>query len=344
MYYMVAHAIHCIRASGPRGAPAHPDARPRRPRAPNRLLFGRLALLAASPAMAAVQSDDPRTTETRPIDARPSDPPAAVAGSEHASPPGLWHWPPAPLTEPLVTDRPDFTESTDAVPRGRFQLEGGYTFTYDHERKERLRSHTAPELLLRLGLFDDFELRIGWEGYAWESALFEAETRAGRRVLREDWSQGGNDLSLGFKHKLWEQDGLRPHFGVIGELTVPSGSAGVSSADVDPEVKLLWSYDLNERLALSGNVNFAVPSEDAGRFFQTAASVSAAYSLTDRIGTYVEYFGFYPNARGSNCAHTLNGGLTFLITDNFQLDCRVGTGLNDEADDFFAGVGFAIRW
>ena len=56
---------------------------------------------------------------------------------------GFWFWEPAPLTEPLVTDRPDFTESTDAVPRGHFQLEMGYTFTYDRERKERRRDHTT---------------------------------------------------------------------------------------------------------------------------------------------------------------------------------------------------------
>ena len=38
-----------------------------------------------------------------------------------------------PLTEPLVTDRPDFTESTLTVPFGHVQLETGYTFTYDDE-------------------------------------------------------------------------------------------------------------------------------------------------------------------------------------------------------------------
>ncbi len=36
-----------------------------------------------------------------------------------------------PMQEPLVTDRPDFTESTEAVPAGHLQLEAGYTFTLD---------------------------------------------------------------------------------------------------------------------------------------------------------------------------------------------------------------------
>lgn len=35
---------------------------------------------------------------------------------------------------------------------------------------------------------------------------------------------------------------------------------------------------------------------------------------------------------------------TFLVTDNFQIDARVGVGLNAEADDVFTGVGFAWRY
>ncbi len=252
--------------------------------------------------------------------------------------------PAAPLDGPLVTDRPDFTESTEAVPFGHAQLESGYTFTYDREDTDRVHDHTAPEMLWRIGLFEKFELRVAWAGYSWTQSQYQGETRGGRAVTREDWDDGANDMNLGFKYKLWEQDGLLPHFGVIGEMSVPSGSAGVSSGDVDPGAKLLWAYDLADGLALAGNVNFASLTEDDDRFFQTANSVSLAASLTDWLGTYFEYFGFYPNSQHTDCAHYLNGGFTFLITDNLQLDVRTGFGLNEEADDLFSGVGFSYRF
>jgi hypothetical protein len=252
-------------------------------------------------------------------------------------------WDAAPLTDPLVTDRPDFTESTDAVPQGHFQLEGGYTFTYDRNARDRVHEHTAPELLLRIGLIDNFELRLGWNGYSWTQDQFETETRRGRRVTREDWSQGAHDLSLGFKLKFVEQEGLRPHLGIIGQISAPSGSPHLSSGDVDPEVKLLWAYDLTERVGLAGNLNLGVPTENRHRFLQASASVSVAVAVTERVGTYVEYFGFYPNADEADAAHYVNGGLTFLITNNFQIDLRAGFGLNGEADDFFSGIGFAWR-
>ena len=256
----------------------------------------------------------------------------------------MWFWEPADLSGPLVTDRPDFTESTDAVQRGHFQLELGYTFTYDREVADRVRDHTAPEFLLRVGLFDDFELRLGWDGYSWTQSLFAGRTRRGRSVTREDWMQGSNDVSIGFKYKFFEQAGLRPHFGVIGAVSVPSGSASLSSGDVDPQLVLLWAYDVTDWFSVAGNVGLAAPTDADGRFFQTSSSLALAFALTDELGTYVEYFGFYPNANDSDAAHNLNGGFTYLITDNLQLDVRAGFGLNEEADDFFTGVGFAWRW
>ena len=123
-----------------------------------------------------------------------------------------------------------------------------------------------------------------------------------------------------------------------------SGSAANTSGDVDPEVVLLWAYDLNDRFAVAGNVGFAVPTELGDRFFQTSASLTGALAITDKLGTYVEYFGIYPNAMGSDAAHNLNGGFTYLFTDNLQIDIRAGLGLNEEADDFVSGIGLSWRW
>jgi len=251
----------------------------------------------------------------------------------------------APLTEPLVTDRPDFTEATDTVPREHLQLELGYTFTYDKEDENRTIDHTLPEFLLRTGLTDWLELRIGWAGWSSTEDIFRAKNDAGRTVTMTEVERGWNDLYLGFKVALCEQDGFHPALSLIPAITVPSGSTNKTSGDVDPEIKIAWGYDLTEDLALSGNLNFAAPTTgDNDRFFQVANSISLARSFNEWLGGYVEYFGFYPNDRGSDCAHYVNGGLTFLVTDNLQFDVRIGKGLNEEADDLFAGAGMAIRY
>lgn len=248
------------------------------------------------------------------------------------------------MSEPLVTDRPDFTESTETIPPGHVQLELGYTFTVDRESDVRVRDHTAPELLLRIGVHDRVELRLGWEGYAWFDAEFEDRTPGGRRVTRDDHEEGANDLSIGFKVKLAEQNGWVPHLGILGGITVPSGSAELTSGDVDPSLVLAWAYDLTDRFGIAGNLGVGAPTEEGDRFFQATGSIAAAISITDRVGTYVEYFGIYPNAEHADCAHTVNGGVTYLINNDLQLDWRIGVGLNEEADDFFTGVGLSWRF
>lgn len=250
----------------------------------------------------------------------------------------------APFDGPISTDRPDFTESTSVVPRGRFQLEGGYTYTVDRERGRGTHDHTFPEFLLRTGVGSGWELRFAWSGLSLTREAYRDRNDAGRRVWVREHDDGATDLNVGFKTRLVEASGWVPGLSLIGQLSLPTGSLSKSAGDADPEIKLLWSYSLTERLGLAGNVNVAAPNDDRGRFFQNAASISLAYAISDQVGAYVEYFGFYPAARGSDCAHSLNGGFTLQVTENLQFDVRAGGGLNEEADDFFAGVGFAIRF
>jgi hypothetical protein len=248
----------------------------------------------------------------------------------------------APLDGPLVSDRPDFTESAVTIPWGHVQLEGGYTFTYDREGGERTRDHTFPEFLFRIGLVEDVELRVGWLGWSMTDNLFKERNDAGRLVTREDREEGATDMDVGFKFHVLDQDGFVPDFAIMPMLSVPTGTTSKTSTDVDPLVALLWAYDLTERWALAGQFIFAAPTSEKGRFFQAASSLSLGLSITDRLGAYTEYFGFYHNDRDTDSAHTLNGGFTFLVTDNLQFDIRAGFGLNEEADDFFTGAGFVI--
>lgn len=309
-----------------------------------KLIYVAVAIIIGShPAVSAQEA--PASPPAQAPASAPSVTPSAGGAATGAAPRNpLWHDWRAPFEEPISTDRPDFTESTSVLPRGRFQLESGYTYTTDRESGRRSRDHVFPEFLLRSGVVRDWELRLGWEGFSLTEESFRARNEAGRTRTHVDHDDAGSDMNVGFKTSLLESVAGFPDVSVIGVLSLPSGADGKTSGDVDPEVKLLWGYDLTEQLGLAGNFNLGVPSDDQGRLVQAAASVSLAYALTDYLGTYVEYIGVYPNQRDADCAHTLNGGFTIQLSDHVQLDLRAGFGLNEEADDFFTGVGFAFRF
>ena len=67
----------------------------------------------------------------------------------------------------LVTDRPDITESSAVVGRGVWQLESGISFERDGSGSDGSRVFSAPMALVRLGVSDRLELRIGADGLAW---------------------------------------------------------------------------------------------------------------------------------------------------------------------------------
>src|SRR6476646_2336561 len=129
------------------------------------------------------------------------------------------------LSKPLETDRPDFTESPTTVGQGVFQVEGGYTFTYDREGGTRTTDHSFPETLFRLGTFADrFEFRLDWNYDVQRTATGGAVENA----------SGANDLNIGCKIALTPQDEMLPETGVILEMTVPSGGDDFTADRVLP--------------------------------------------------------------------------------------------------------------
>ncbi len=236
----------------------------------------------------------------------------------------------------IATDRPDFTESSATVGKGRAQLEAGYGFRHDRQGTARRAEHSFPEALLRVGVLADWcELRVAKNF----SALQSNETRV----------TGAEDLYLGMKLALFEQQGALPEVALMLQATTPTGARELSARRTLPGLSLLYGWDVvPDKWSVAGSTQANLALDDARReYAELAQSATAGYSLTERLGAFGEWFCFVPLARGlegPSVQHYLNGGFTFLVTKDLQLDIRAGAGLNRAADDFFAGAGFAIRF
>jgi hypothetical protein len=241
---------------------------------------------------------------------------------------------------PIETDRPDFTEASSTVGRGRAQLEMGYTYIEDEEGDTRVLAQSFPETLLRVGMLAEwFEARIAWN-YGIE------RTTAGGVT---DTISDPEDLYLGVKLALTLQDGIFPEMALVPQMTVPTASEdGFGTGEVMPGVNWLYGWDVGETAwtaAGSTQVNRAL--DDAGVFYaEFAQSFTIGYGWTEKLRHYTEWFAFFPHGAadpGTRPEHYFNGGFTYLVTYNFQLDIRAGYGLNAAADDFFIGAGAAYR-
>lgn len=232
------------------------------------------------------------------------------------------------LSSPISTSRPSFSAPSTTLQRGQWQLEGGYQYTSDDGSGIDSDAHTLPFLLVRTGVSNRLELDLFWTGYS------DVDTNVGD-------IDGASDLSVGLSYQLMPDDS-KLGMSVFGALSLPVGSDDFSSDEVDPGAGLAWSYALDAGPGLFGTVVANSVTSGDERETQLGTAVGLAHALSERIGSYVEYFSIHSDSADS--AHSIDGGLTYLVNRDVQLDIYAGGGLNDEADDFFIGSGVAWRF
>lgn len=234
----------------------------------------------------------------------------------------------------ISTNRPSFSDSASLVPADHVQVETGYTFTKRHRSGTETERHAVPELLLRYRLLDRLETQVLWGGYAFQDAT------SGGSTVEAD---GDTDFGFGIRVPIEAQHGWMPTLALGGIATIGTGDDAFSTGDHAVATgKLLWAYAFEGGFGLGGNCIASYPYDGRERFDQLAASVYGTWSLDDRITLYGEFYVVTPYANGSGPAHNVDGGVLFLASRTVQLDARVGFGLDDEADDFFTGVGISL--
>src|ERR1044072_7018456 len=161
------------------------------------------------------------------------------------------------LDDPIVTDRPDFTESALVVPLFRRQLETGFTF----ECASGADTLTLPEALFRYGVARTWEIRLGSPDFQRTAGL-----------------QGWGDSYVGAKHQLGPIGSY--DVAVILATTVPTGRAAMSARRFEPEWNLCVSRDLTGMDSLSGMLRHS-PSARSLAF-----TLSYGRSLSDRTSLF----------------------------------------------------------
>jgi hypothetical protein len=224
---------------------------------------------------------------------------------------------------PIEADRPDQTETPSIVPKGMLQLEAGFSYQKGDSKNQIF---TLPSALWKYGFNENFELRLITEFVANENHL--------------EKDSGVTPLLIGFKVKLFEENGIIPKTSFIGHISLPDFASSKYKSDFSaPEFRFSMQHSLSNKLFLGYNLGC-----DWDGYSHSSAyiyTLTTNYSFTDRFGSYVEIFGF---ALGDERPATnFDGGITYLITDNFMVDLSSGIGLNDTVSQYYVAVGFSYR-
>jgi hypothetical protein len=247
--------------------------------------------------------------------------------------------PKAEEPDEIVTDRPDFTEASNTVGKGRLQLESGFTFTRD-KKSGLIGSTTYPEALFRIGMFQDW--------FEWRIAPNFSTTRSRDDNFAVTRTTGAEDLYFGSKIGLTEQEGALPETALILQTTIPTGSNQLTARRMLPGINFLYSWDvIPDSISVGGSTQANKRFDSDETYFELAQSLTVGYTLTEKLGAYTEFFGFLPQNSapiGIGPQYYFDGGFTYLLTPLMQFDIRAGVGLNKQSDDLFVGSGFSVKY
>lgn len=237
---------------------------------------------------------------------------------------------PEPFEE-LVTDRPDETEAPSVVPKGSFQIESGIAYEEWDDDVVTEKEWTWNTTLLRYGLLENLELRLGTD------VVQLREELDGTTIQR--WETGFKPLLVGAKVAISEENGILPETGLLVHALLPfAASEQYRAEETGFDFRFAFSHTLSENSEIAYNLG-AEWHNDASRptYIYTLAY---DYELSDKWGLFAEVYGDLESRESPE--HFWDGGLTFLIAHNFQLDAFVGTGINNE-QRLRAGAGFSYR-
>lgn len=223
---------------------------------------------------------------------------------------------------PIQCDRPDQTETPFTVPKGRFQIESGFSYKKELDHN----NYSVPSSLSKFGLTQKLELRLITE---WNIESYDNTQNSGLQPIQ-----------LGFKINFCDEKKGRPKTSLIAQVTIPKWAASdYQSNYYMPNFRFTMQHTLSEKLSLGYNLGAQWDAEDRRRTWLYTATLG--YSLSNQLGCYAEVFGFAPQFESAN--HSIDGGFTYLISDDFMLDLSSGKRIAGQTAEYYTALGISFR-
>ncbi|MBQ5949510.1 transporter [Massilia sp. ST3] len=249
----------------------------------------------------------------------------------------LFMLPPAQAAEEgIVTDRPDFVESSNVVGKGRLQIETSLLFERDRQPGRRERSIATPTLL-RVGAGDSLELRVETDG-----RIAARSTDAGG--VRTSAS-GYADTALGLKWHALDAAGRLPSVGVLLHADLDSGSRAFRGSGVRPSLRVAAEWELPSGMSLGVMPGLGRERGESGPSYRYGIlGVVLGKSVNERLRGFVEVaLPHIARGRHGGVQASFDAGAAYLLSETCQVDAMLSRGLNSRTPDTAFTIGLSFK-
>lgn len=230
------------------------------------------------------------------------------------------------FAEDFEFDRPGEGLSTGITPVGNVAWEQGLPTARYSKSGDQTATTLSADMLLRTGLSDDLELRLGWAGPTWTQVKSNGQTE-------ED--DGLGDVSIGLK-KAIDLDDDKLSMALLAEAIIATGNAGFTNEEDIYSLGSVVSYQYNDLVSTALTMRYEWQDSN----WAVSAIPSLGYRITDRWSGYSELI--YRKAESVDNQYALGTGIMYALNDRVQLDANVGVDLDGADRSYFSGLGFSV--
>jgi hypothetical protein len=234
------------------------------------------------------------------------------------------------ITEP-GPDSADLPDSAFAVPPGVVYVET--SLTYASSKGPQVRDYFT-NTLVRIGLWEDLELRIASPGIIHENGPDKSAT-------------GFGPLTFGFKQHIWDeiQESGIPAFGVIAQVNVPTASAGFDDGTAIPTVFLNFDHTLPANSYFEWNLGLSAVHDDEGkRFAQGSFLWSLGHEFNDEFTGFFHGQANFPSGSGNQEEIVLGPGVIWFVNKRTALDFSYNFGVTNESLHRLVRLGLSMAF
>lgn len=239
--------------------------------------------------------------------------------------------------EGIVTDRPDFVESSDVVGKGSFQIETSVSLESNSDSSVSTHTYTTPTLI-RVGLDDHWELRMETDGLVSERTTMNGVS---------DTVHGYSDIALGLKWHFTDGDPHThsPSTAWLMHVDMNTGSSDFRGNGLRPSLRFVAEWELSDVVSCGVMPGIIYDQNDRHRFFSGILAATCGKQFTSAFRGFVELAGQQlANKSDGGDVVTADTGVTWLLSKSVQLDASVQRGLTSDSPDWTVAVGFSMKF
>jgi hypothetical protein len=236
----------------------------------------------------------------------------------------------------IETDRNSFTFARITSGANRLIVESSFSYIDLHGEKIKF---SYPELLMRYGIGERFELRLGWNYESGRERVPGAGDIAGFFGANAE-----QQIYYGFKSVVTKQASWIPGSAFLAQGHTPTG--GPQSVS-QLRIGYVLGWTLPNRWNFDAAMRFGTDKDAEGGYRLLAPSAVMKIPLTrdERWFTHVEYFGVFTQGKENDTnLHFVDIALHHLITPNLEVGGIVAFGPHNGGLNIVTNVGVGFRF